>query len=58
MAIPKGSVPSPTKQTTGAIAAMALYAGESVSNVTQVQSAGDVVRELADGAERLLRAWR
>src|SRR6516162_4411632 len=53
MAIPKGSVPSPTKQTTGAIAAMALYAGESVSNVTQVQSAGDVIRELADGAERL-----
>ena len=58
MTIPKGSAGSPNKQTTGAIAAMPLYAGESVGSVTQVQSAGDVVRELADGAERLLRAWQ
>ena len=56
--IPKGSAAAPTKQTTGAIAAMALYAGESVGSITQVQSAGDVVRELADGAEQLLRAWQ
>jgi len=56
--IPKGSVGSPNKQTTGTIAAMPLYAGESVGSVTQVQAAGDVVRELADGAERLLRAWQ
>ena len=58
MTIAKGSAGSPNKQTTGAIAAMPLYAGESVGSVTQVQSAGDVVRELADGAERLLRAWQ
>ena len=57
MAIPKGATPSPTKDTTGAISAMALYAGESVSNVVRVQSAGDVVRELAQGAEQLLRGW-
>jgi nitronate monooxygenase len=58
MPISKGSAGAPNKQTTGAIAAMPLYAGESVGSVTQVQSAGDVVRELADGAERLLRAWQ
>jgi len=57
MAIPRGATPSPTKDTTGAISAMALYAGESVSNVVRVQSAGDVVRELAQGAEQLLRGW-
>jgi hypothetical protein len=57
MAIPKGATPSPTKDATGAISAMALYAGESVGNVVRVQSAGDVVRELAEGAERLLRGW-
>jgi len=56
MPIPKGAVPSPTRDTTGAIPAMALYAGESVGNVARVQSAADVVRELAEGAERLLRA--
>jgi nitronate monooxygenase len=55
MPVPKGTIPSPTRDTTGAIAAMALYAGESVGNVARVQSARDVVRELAEGAERLLR---
>ena len=55
MPIPKGAVPSPTRDTTGAIPAMALYAGESVGNVVRVQSAAEVVRELAEGAERLLR---
>ena len=57
MTIPKGAVPSPTKNTTGEIPAMALYAGESVSKVVRVQSAAEVVRELADGAELLLQAW-
>jgi hypothetical protein len=41
----------------GTIEAMALYAGESVGAVTRVHSAAEVVRELADGAERLLRVW-
>ncbi len=36
---------------TGAIEAMALWAGESVSGVTRMQSAAEVVRELATGAE-------
>ena len=55
--IPKGATPSPTKDTTGEISAMALYAGESVGNVVRVQPAGEVVRELVDGAELLLRGW-
>ena len=53
--VPKLSVPSPTRDATGTIAAMALYAGESVEAVRQVLPAGQVVRELAEGAERLLR---
>lgn len=32
-----------------------IYAGEAVGLVTQQQSAGDVIRYLGDGAERLLR---
>jgi hypothetical protein len=34
---------------------MALYAGQSVGAVHGVQRAADVVRELADGAEALLK---
>lgn len=56
--VPKLSVPTPTRDTSGAIAAMALYAGESVGAVTTVAAAGDVVRELSEGAERLLGATR
>jgi len=56
--VPKFSVPTPTRDASGAIAAMALYAGESVGAVMKVMGAGDVVRELAEGAERLLRATR
>ena len=44
--------------TTGTIAAMPLWAGESVGGVTRVQPAAEIVRELADEAERLLRRWR
>lgn len=56
IAVPKLSVPPPTPDASGTVAAMALYAGESVGAVTEVAAAGDVVRELAEGAERLLRA--
>ena len=56
ISVPKLSVPSPTRDATGTIAAMALYAGESVEAVREVLPAGQVVRELAEGAERLLRA--
>lgn len=55
--IARFSVPTPTVNTRGRIEAMALYAGESVGAVTGVQAAADVVRELAEGAERLLRQW-
>jgi len=49
------SVSPPTTGTTGHIDAMALYAGESVSNVSSVQPAAAIVAELVEGAERLLR---
>jgi nitronate monooxygenase len=42
---------------TGAIEAMPLWAGESVDHVTAVQPAAEIVRELAEEAERLLRRW-
>jgi NAD(P)H-dependent flavin oxidoreductase YrpB (nitropropane dioxygenase family) len=57
MPIPKGAPPSPGKHMTGTLAAMAHYAGESVGNVVRLQPAGDVVRELSEGAEALLRVW-
>jgi NAD(P)H-dependent flavin oxidoreductase YrpB (nitropropane dioxygenase family) len=57
MPIPRGAVPSPHKGTTGTIAAMPMYAGESVSSVVDVEPAAVVIQELAEGAERLLRAW-
>ena len=50
------SVVPPSVATTGHIEAMALYAGESVTNVVAVQPAGEIVAELAGGAERMLRA--
>jgi NAD(P)H-dependent flavin oxidoreductase YrpB (nitropropane dioxygenase family) len=55
MPVPKFSVPSPTRETTGTIGAMALYAGQSVGATATIMPAGEVVRELTDGAERLLR---
>jgi NAD(P)H-dependent flavin oxidoreductase YrpB (nitropropane dioxygenase family) len=57
MPLPRWSVPSPTRQTTGAIEAMALYAGESVSAVKSIQPAAEIVKELAEQAEQHLRQW-
>ncbi|MDX6646842.1 MAG: nitronate monooxygenase [Miltoncostaeaceae bacterium] len=54
--IPRFAVRPPDRATRGQIEAMALYAGQSVGAVTAVVSAADVVRELADGAERFLSA--
>jgi len=48
---------TPGRETAGRIDAMALYAGESVGAVRSVRPAGEIVRELASGAERLLGAW-
>jgi NAD(P)H-dependent flavin oxidoreductase YrpB (nitropropane dioxygenase family) len=55
--LPRFAVPCPTRTTTGTIAAMALYAGESVGAVRGTMPAADIVHELMDGAERLLRVW-
>jgi nitronate monooxygenase len=49
------SVIPPTSTTSGHIDAMALYAGESVTNVSAVQPAAAIISELVTGAERLLR---
>jgi nitronate monooxygenase len=48
------SVIPPTRETTGHIDAMALYAGESVGDVTSVEPAAAIVAELVAGARRLL----
>jgi len=48
---------TPSREVTGTVAAMALYAGQGVGQVTRVVPAGQVVTELAQGAERLLRRW-
>lgn len=45
------SVICPSKDTTGHVDAMALYAGESVASVRSVQPAAEIVRELISGAE-------
>jgi NAD(P)H-dependent flavin oxidoreductase YrpB (nitropropane dioxygenase family) len=50
------SILPPSTDTTGHVEAMALYAGESVSNVNSVQPAAVIIAELVAGAERLLRA--
>ena len=55
--LPRFAVACPTRTTTGTIAAMALYAGESVGAVRGTMPAADIVHELMDGAERLLRVW-
>jgi len=55
--VPRFSAQPPERATTGTVAAMALYAGESVGAVRAVVPAADVVRELSEGAEALLRAW-
>ncbi|UCF75166.1 MAG: nitronate monooxygenase [Betaproteobacteria bacterium] len=55
--VPRFAPPTPNRATVGEISAMALYAGHSVDAVRRVQPAAEIVRELSEGAERLLRAW-
>ncbi|GAB4336674.1 MAG: enoyl-[acyl-carrier-protein] reductase FabK [Dehalococcoidia bacterium] len=57
MPIPRFAAPPPVRTTTGNIRAMALYAGESAGAVRAVQPAAEIVAELAEGAEHLLRRW-
>jgi NAD(P)H-dependent flavin oxidoreductase YrpB (nitropropane dioxygenase family) len=52
--VARWSVIAPTVAVTGAAGAMALYAGQSVGAVRDVLPAGEVVRELIEGAEALL----
>jgi len=53
-AIPRFAVRAPHRATRGHIDAMALYAGQSVSAVTAIMPAADVLREIATDAEELL----
>jgi nitronate monooxygenase len=55
--IPRWFVATPSREVTGHVEAMALYAGQGVGQVTQVVPAAQVVTVLAEGAERLLRRW-
>jgi nitronate monooxygenase len=55
--IPRWFVSPPSRDVSGQVAAMALYAGQGVGQVTQVVPAAQVVTELTQGAERLLRRW-
>jgi NAD(P)H-dependent flavin oxidoreductase YrpB (nitropropane dioxygenase family) len=52
--VPRFDVRSPSRATRGHIDAMALYAGQSVTAVTAITPAADVVREIAADAEQLL----
>jgi NAD(P)H-dependent flavin oxidoreductase YrpB (nitropropane dioxygenase family) len=54
--VPRFAAPAPDRETTGNIEAMALYAGQSVDAVRSIQPAAEIVSELSEGAERLLRA--
>jgi NAD(P)H-dependent flavin oxidoreductase YrpB (nitropropane dioxygenase family) len=53
--LPRLSARTPSRSVTGTVAAMAQYAGQGVGQVTRVTSAAQVVADLAQGAERLLR---
>lgn len=51
------SARTPSRDVTGTVAAMALYAGDGVGEIREVVPAADVVVELASCAESLLRLW-
>ncbi|MDX2166189.1 MAG: GNAT family N-acetyltransferase [Deltaproteobacteria bacterium] len=50
--LPRWSVFAPTRETRGAIAAMALYAGAGVGGIAARQPAGVIVREMVEDAVR------
>lgn len=52
--VPRRSWIPPTKDISGHVEAMAMYAGEAVGLVNDVQPAAALVRSLVDGAEALL----
>jgi len=53
--VPHFAGTAPNRQIVGNIRAMAMYAGQSVGDVRRVQPAGEIVRELVEGAEKLLQ---
>jgi NAD(P)H-dependent flavin oxidoreductase YrpB (nitropropane dioxygenase family) len=55
--LPRLAARTPSREVTGSVEAMALYAGEGVGLVTEIEDAESLVRELAEGAEALLRRW-
>ena len=55
--VPRFGVPCPNRETTGEIAAMVHYAGQGTGATGEVLPAAQVVTDLAEGAERLLRRW-
>jgi NAD(P)H-dependent flavin oxidoreductase YrpB (nitropropane dioxygenase family) len=58
MEVPRFSIIAPTRETTGHVEAMALYAGESVAAVKSVEPAADIVRDLTEGASEILARKR
>ena len=54
--VPRRSWIPPTREMSGHIDAMCMYAGESVALVNTVVPASDLVRSLTEGAEALLKA--
>jgi nitronate monooxygenase len=55
--VPRFGVPCPNRDTTGEIAAMVHYAGQSVGMTNRVLPVAQVIGQLAEGAEHLLRRW-
>lgn len=53
--VPRFSVFSPIESATGEVNAMAQYAGQGVSAVTSCEPAADILRQLAEGAESILK---
>lgn len=51
--VPKYSIALPTKDTTGHIDAMALYAGECAGEITKLQSAEEIVKDILEEAESI-----
>ncbi|MGQ0569947.1 MAG: hypothetical protein ACT4P5_10535, partial [Armatimonadota bacterium] len=54
VAVPRFGTRVPDRTATGEVAAMSLYAEESVGGVKRVLPAKEVVRELVEEAEQLL----
>jgi NAD(P)H-dependent flavin oxidoreductase YrpB (nitropropane dioxygenase family) len=57
LSVPRFGVVSPIRSARGAVEAMALYAGQGVGAVRARQPAAEIVEELVEGAEQLLRRW-